>query len=117
MRTCIWLATILGLLPLLSLVALHLLQLAMVHWTQREPNVLIFVGETQISIGSLRPMYLSSKPWPSLLILAGVGAIVCGLWFLAQSPRAPVIDAGDSAVIAPEDSLGNAQEPPGKAEG
>lgn len=114
MKTFLWLSTIAGLLPLVSLVVLHLLLMAHVHWTNRDPDAIVFVGDTQVSIGSLRPVHLSSKPWPSLLILAGAASVACGLWFLTQTPR--VVNEDESASIATEDTLGNVESPPGNAE-
>ncbi len=110
MRTLLWLSTVIGLLPLILLVVVNLTMMVMVHWSNRDPDAIVFIGDTQASISSLKPVHLSSSPWPSLLILLGASMLLVGLWFLTQPP-APVTWEND------ESAASERAEPPGKAEG
>jgi hypothetical protein len=109
MRTLLWLCTIIGLLPSVLLVVVNLSLMTWVHWTNRDPDAIVFIGDTQVGIASLKPMHLSSSPWPSVLILMGACVLFVGLWFLTQPP-APVIWETDEPAASVH------QEPPGKAE-
>jgi|GEM_PF-2634109 len=89
MRTFLWFSTVIGLPPLMLLAVLHLVLLALVYWSSRDPEVIVYVGETRVGVGSLKAVHLSSSPWPAVLILLGASMLVVGLWFLTQPP-APV---------------------------
>ena len=70
----------------------------------------MFIGDTQVSIASLKPVHLSSSPWPSLLILLGACVLIVGLWYLARTPLPLNVEDGEPAESVLE-------EPPDKAGG
>jgi hypothetical protein len=110
MRTLLWLSTLIGLLPQMLLAILYLVLLALVYWSSRNPDVIVYIGEMQVGVGSLKPMHISSSPWPSVLILLGASVLLVGMWFLTCPPEPVTCEANEPISTERE-------APPGEAGG
>src|ERR1700722_18011385 len=90
-KAVIWIVAVVGLLPIALLSVGHLISaffFARLPKEPSEPGTVSFVGDVSVQIGaSSTRLHLSTHPWPAVVVLAGVVAVVVVLLFLL--PRQP----------------------------
>lgn len=89
-KTVIWIVAIVGLFPVALLSVGHLIFFLITRLPKgpSESGAVSFLGDVSIQIGpSSTKLHLSTHPWPAVIALAGVVAVVVGLLFLL--PRQP----------------------------
>jgi hypothetical protein len=100
MKTAIWIIALVGLLPLTLIAILNLVStISMRRQLAAEPlddgSTSIVTSTIQFN-DSMAPMSISSHPWPSLVILAGVVFCLVGLYFLIPTQPTRVARDGYS---------------------
>jgi hypothetical protein len=90
-KTVIWIVAVVGLIPVALLSVGYLISTVFIARLPKgpsEPGTVSFVGDVSMQIGaSSTKLHLSTHPWPAVVVLAGVVAVVVGLLFLL--PRQP----------------------------
>ena len=85
LKMIIWLAALLGLLPVLLCAIVHLISMISSARLRRDP--FSFVGDIFIQLDSSSKLHLSTQLWPSVVVVAGALAVLVGLVFLL--PKQP----------------------------
>jgi hypothetical protein len=91
LKTIIWIVTVLGLLPVTLFAIAYLVFTVLSARLPKEPippGAVSEIGDVSMQIGSSsNKLHMSTKPWPAVVVVAGVFAVIVGLLFLL--PRQP----------------------------
>ena len=94
MKTFFWIATILGLAPIVGFSLLHVAtciatRIETLQVSSEEDGTTTHVAMSSVQFGSsMSPLIVNTRAWPSICILIGVSICITGLFFLF--PKQPI---------------------------